>query len=54
MGIVAAIVATTGLLALASAPAGAGNPGRDGHKSIYGGNPKVKDPQFCPVSEPLR
>ena len=25
-----------------------------GAKSIYGGNPKVKDPQFCPVSEPLR
>lgn len=25
-----------------------------GAKSIYGGNPKVKDPAYCPVSEPLR
>ena len=24
-----------------------------GAKSIYGGNPKVKDPAFCPVSAPL-
>lgn len=25
-----------------------------GAKSIYGGHPKVKDPEFCPVSEGLR
>lgn len=23
-------------------------------KLIYGGNPKVKDPAYCPVAEPLR
>jgi hypothetical protein len=25
-----------------------------GAKTIYGGHPKVKSPEFCPVSEPLR
>jgi hypothetical protein len=25
-----------------------------GAKSIYGGNPQVKDPAFCPVSDGLR
>jgi hypothetical protein len=25
-----------------------------GAKSIYGGNPRVKDPAYCPVSDPLR